>query len=184
MIDLAARLTIERLGQRGEGIASGTQGSIFVPYTLPGDTIIAEVDGTRGRLVEVLTPGPERVAAICPYFGTCGGCAVQTLAASAYVAWKRGLLAEALRHAKISTEVGELVDAHGNGRRRASFHARYDGRGEVKVGFMRARAHDVVDLQSCPVLAPAMAGAIAAARALALELAAARKPLDITELRP
>jgi 23S rRNA (uracil1939-C5)-methyltransferase len=179
MIDLAAHLQIERLGQRGEGIAQGLGGLIFVPYALAGETILAEVDGTRGRLVEVLIPSPERIAAFCPHYGTCGGCAVQTLAAPAYAAWKRSLLVEALRHVKITADVGELVDAHGKGRRRASFHARYDDRGKAKVGFMQARAHDIVELDSCPILAPSMDGAIAAARALATALKASQKPLDI-----
>lgn len=179
MINLAARLTIERLGQRGEGIAQGAEGAIFVPYALAGETIVAEVDGARGRLVEILTPSPQRTAPICPSFGVCGGCAVQTLAPAAYSAWKRGLLADALRHAKLSAGVDELVDAHGEGRRRASFHARVDAAGRVKLGFMQARAHEVVDLAACPVLAPSMKDALAAARALATALAGAAKPLDI-----
>ena len=178
MINLAARLMIERLGQRGEGIAQGPDGAIFVPYALAGETIIAEVDGTRGRLVDIVTPSPQRTAPICPSFGICGGCAVQTLAPAAYAAWKRGLLADALHHAKLSVDVDDLIDAHGEGRRRASFHARVDAAGRVKLGFMQARAHEVVDLAACPVLAPPMREALAAARALAGALAKAAKPLD------
>jgi 23S rRNA (uracil1939-C5)-methyltransferase len=179
MIDLAAHLDIERLGQRGEGIARAKHGPVFVPYALAGETILAEIDGERGRLVEVLKASPERIAAFCPLYGTCGGCAVQALAAPAYATWKRDLLVQALRHAKIKATVGELIDAHGDGRRRASFHARYDKRGRAKVGFMQARAHEIVDLDACPILAPSMTGAIAAARAIAEALQASQKPLDI-----
>jgi 23S rRNA (uracil1939-C5)-methyltransferase len=184
MIDLAAHLDIERLGQRGEGIARGKHGPVFVPYALAGETILAEIDGERGRLVEVLKPSPERIAAFCAYYGICGGCAVQTLTAPAYAAWKRGLLVQALQHTKIDAAVADLVDAHGEGRRRASFHVRYDNapyadRGKTKVGFMQARAHDIVDLDACPILAPTMTGAIAAARAIAAALQASQKPLDV-----
>ena len=35
---------------------------------------------------------------------------------------------------------------------------------------MRARAHDIVDIESCPLFAPGLAGAVAAARALAADL--------------
>jgi 23S rRNA (uracil1939-C5)-methyltransferase len=178
MIEFASRLAIERLGQRGEGIAQGADGLVFVPYALTGETILADVDGTRGRLVEIIKPSPARVAAFCPLYGTCGGCAVQTLAPADYATWKRGLVVDALRHAKIVAAVGDLVDAHGSGRRRATFHARYDARGEVKLGFMQAHAHNVVDLQSCPLIAPTMEGAIAAARAIATALRATQKPLD------
>ena len=44
MIDLNARLTIEKLGARGEGVAKGSDfGAIYVPYALPGEEVIAEV---------------------------------------------------------------------------------------------------------------------------------------------
>jgi 23S rRNA (uracil1939-C5)-methyltransferase len=184
-MDLAARLTIDRLGDRGEGQAKGPHGAIFVPYALAGENIVAEVDGERGHLVEILTPSPDRIPAICRYYGICGGCAVQALADAPYRAWKRGLLVEALRHVDLPFEtVGTLVDAHGEGRRRATFHARVAPQtgmkmDAMKVGFMQARAHELVEIDACPVLAPSMDRALPAARALANELARQAKPLDI-----
>lgn len=77
---MMSRLTIDRLGARGEGVAQGPEDLIFVPYALAGETIAAEVDDSRGTLVEVLTPSPHRIAPFCRYFSRCGGCAVQTLA--------------------------------------------------------------------------------------------------------
>jgi 23S rRNA (uracil1939-C5)-methyltransferase len=88
-------------------------------------TITAEVDGSRGTLVEVLTPSEHRIAPFCRYFSRCGGCAVQTLAADSYGRWKRDLVISALRRAGLTSEVSDLADAHGAGRRRAAFHARY-----------------------------------------------------------
>ena len=86
----------------------------------------------------------------------------------------------ALRQAGLAAEVRELVDAHGEGRRRATFHARFGPDGSrPHVGFMEARAHRIVDIEFCPILAPEMAGAVAAARKLALVLSNAGKPLDI-----
>ena len=79
VIDLNARLHIERLGARGEGVSRGRHGLIFTPYALPGEEIVAEVDGDRGKLVEILKPSPDRIPAPCPHFTVCGGCAVQTL---------------------------------------------------------------------------------------------------------
>ncbi len=76
--------------------------------------------------------------------------------------------------------MGALIDAHGEGRRRATFHARFAVDGpHVEVGFMRARAHDIVEIEACPVLAPGMAGALGAARAFAAALRGIGKPLDI-----
>jgi 23S rRNA (uracil1939-C5)-methyltransferase len=175
---MMSKLTIDRLGGRGEGVAQGSDGSIFVPYALAGETILAEVDGSRGKLAEVLTPSPHRVAPFCCYFSRCGGCAVQTLAADSYARWKRDLVASALRRAGLAITVADLADAHGAGRRRATFHARYM-QGRPTTGFMQARAHDIVEIDSCPVLAPSMNGALPAARAIARALAASSTPLDI-----
>jgi 23S rRNA (uracil1939-C5)-methyltransferase len=178
MISLNTRLTIDRLGKRGEGIAQGPDGLIFIPYALADETIIAEADGSRGTLVEVLIPSPDRIEPFCRYFSRCGGCAVQTLSEDSYARWKRDLVHTALQRAGLTIEVSDLVDAHGTGRRRATFHARY-AHGRAKVGFTEARAHDIVEIQSCPVLAPSMAMALPAARALAHALASSEKPLDI-----
>ena len=178
-LDLNARLTIERLGARGEGVARAGRGLVFVPYALPGETVLAEVDGERGKLVEVLEASPDRVAPICPLYGECGGCAAQTLRHEKYLAWKRELLVDALRAARLDTEVRACIDAHGAGRRRAVFHARVDARGRATVGFMRARAHELIAIASCPMFAPGLSRAPAAAQAIAQALAVLGKPLDI-----
>jgi tRNA/tmRNA/rRNA uracil-C5-methylase (TrmA/RlmC/RlmD family) len=110
---MMSRLAIDKLGARGEGVAQSPDGSIFVPYALPGETIVAEVDGSRGALVEVLTCSPHRIVSFCRYFSRCGGCAVQTLAADSYSRWKRDLVTSALRLAGLTNEVLDLAEAHG-----------------------------------------------------------------------
>ncbi len=178
-----APLVIERLGQRGEGIARGPRGAVYTPYALPGDEILAEIDGERGRLLEVVTPGPDRIPPVCPHYGVCGGCAVQALEWPPYAAWKRDIVVSALRHVGLDPLVGETVDAHGAGRRRVTFHSRVVrdalGRPRLDVGFMRARSHDIVAIDVCPILDPALALALPAAQALARVLVDMDKPLDI-----
>ncbi|MGO9391834.1 class I SAM-dependent RNA methyltransferase [Rhodoblastus sp.] len=178
MIDLNAHLHIERLGARGEGVSHGGKGLIFTPYALPGDEIIAEVDGERGKLVEVLKPSPDRVPAPCPHFGVCGGCAVQNLSAPAYAAWKRVLVVDALHNAGVETEIAPLREAWGDGRRRATFHCRNDQRGQPHIGFMQARAHRIVEIDACPILAPEFSQALPVLRRIASILAPLDKPLD------
>ena len=73
----------------------------------------------------------------------------------------------------------ELIDAHGDGRRRATFHARRGTRDIIEVGFAALRAHHIVGIDRCPVLAPSLDGAIAAAWAVAEALEPQKKPLDI-----
>lgn len=173
------QVTIERLGQRGEGVAREGDKRVFVPYALPGEIVRAEIEGEQGRLVEIVEASPDRVAAFCPHYAQCGGCAVQALALAPYAEWKRGLVETALRNAGLSLEVSPVVDAHGAGRRRVTFHARME-RGHAHVGFMAARSHEIVEIDACPLLVPELAGALPAARALAKILAARGKPLDLS----
>lgn len=106
--------------------------------------------------MEVL--GPEALAEpFCPYFGTCGGCALQHLGPAPYEALKLEAVAAGLRLAHVEAEIGALIPAHGDGRRRATLHAR----GKA-VGYMAARSHDLIDIVSCPILVPALQSRAAA----------------------
>lgn len=177
---LAQEVSIDGLGHLGEGVVRAARGPVYIPGALPGERVLAQIEGERGRLVDIIARSPDRIAPICPYFGDCGGCATQHLGRALYAKWKREILAGALAKAHVAAPLGPLIDAHGEGRRRATFHARFAaGRAHVEVGFMRARAHQIVEIESCPVLAPAMSGALGAARALAECLRGVGKPLDI-----
>jgi 23S rRNA (uracil1939-C5)-methyltransferase len=176
------RLVISRVGHRGDGIAEIADEPVFVPYTLPGEAIDVEaVPGhpDRAQLIRVETPSPDRVAPFCPHFGICGGCATQHWAQTPYRAWKRDLVVTALKQAGIEAPVDALIDAHGDGRRRAVLHARRGTKDILEVGFSTLRAHTLVPIDACPVLAPGMAGTIPAAWAIAEALSPIRKPLDI-----
>jgi len=171
-------LVVDRLGQRGDGIAQTPSGNIFVPYTLPGETVRAVIDGERGQVVEIIASSESRIAAICPLFSRCGGCAAQHMEPGLYREWKRQQVVTALSRAGIETPVADLVDAHGAGRRRVTFHARRQGEAMV-VGFMAARSHELIAVEACPVLAPGLARASSVALMLATRLGGANKPLDI-----
>ncbi|MDJ1157774.1 RNA methyltransferase [Chelatococcus sp. SYSU_G07232] len=171
------RLTITRLGVRGDGIAETAGWTVYVPFALPGEVVTAEVAGERGRLLRVEEAGPGRREPECPLFTRCGGCAMQHLAETHYRAWKRDGVLVALQRAGLDAPVADLVDAHGEGRRRVTFHARRVD-GETHIGFMAARSHALVPIEACPVLSPGLARAPAAALALARLLEGSGKPLD------
>jgi 23S rRNA (uracil1939-C5)-methyltransferase len=96
-----------------------------------------------------------------------------------YRAWKHGNVVRTLAQAKIEAAAEPLVDAHGDGRRRVTLHARYPDRA-ARVGYMAARSHRIVEIDHCPIAVPALKErAPAVAQALGEHLARARKPLDI-----
>jgi 23S rRNA (uracil1939-C5)-methyltransferase len=173
---------IDRIGHRGDGVVVTAAGPLYVPFTLPGERV--EVDGAPGNpdrrhLLAVMEPSAERIEPVCPHFGICGGCALQHWSAAPYRAWKRDLVVTALAQAGIDSPVDDLIDAHGDGRRRAVFHARLGTHDVLDVGFSAARAHRIIPIDRCPILAPGLDGAIEAAWAIAEALMPLRKPLDI-----
>jgi 23S rRNA (uracil1939-C5)-methyltransferase len=175
-------LLIDHVGHRGDGVVVSPGGSIYVPYTLGGETVeVAEVHGhpDRRRLLEVRQASRERIAPFCPHFSVCGGCAIQHWEAEAYRAWKRNIVVETLAQVGIATEVAPLIDAHGSGRRRITLHARMGTHEVLKVGYAAAQSHDIIPIDRCPILDPALEGALDAAWAIAETLKPARKPLDI-----
>jgi 23S rRNA (uracil1939-C5)-methyltransferase len=179
---VAEHLRIDHVGHRGDGVSLAGGGSLFVPYTLGGETVeAAEVAGhpERRQLIKVERPSPERIAPFCQYFGSCGGCAIQHWQPEAYRAWKRAVVVETLEQAGIACEVGLLIDAHGAGRRRITLHARRGEDGVLRTGFAEASSHAIVAIEDCPILDPSLGGALDAARALADVLRPANKPLDI-----
>lgn len=179
---MVEQLRIDHVGHRGDGV-SGTDGhAVYVPFALPGEHIEVEaISGhpDRRHLLRVIEPSPERIDPFCLHFGICGGCAIQHWREDRYRDWKRALVVEALTQAGIACEVGDLVDAHGDGRRRIVLHARSRPHDILKVGYMQAGSHDIVPIDRCPILAPGLNGALDAARALAEALVKTGKPLDI-----
>lgn len=174
---MAEELSIIGLGRRGEGIAERDGKRLRVPFALPGEAVTARTEGDDAALVAVSTPSPHRAVPICDYFGRCGGCAVQHMDDEIYRGWKQGLVAQELERAAIPVPALPLLDAHGEGRRRVTFHLRRVD-GALRAGFMAARSHELVPIARCPVAVPALAAAAPVAEALATCLGGT-KPLDI-----
>ena len=180
---MVERLAIDHVGHLGDGVAFADGETLYVPYTLGGETVeVGPAAGhhpDRRRLLQVERASPERIAPICQHFGTCGGCAVQHWEFERYRAWKHNLVIETLAQAKIACEVHPLIDAHGRGRRRMTLHARLGTHDVLKVGYAAASSHDIVPIDRCPILDPALEGALDAAWAIAEPLKPTGKPLDI-----
>ena len=91
------------------------------------------------------------MAPVCPHFGVCGGCALQHMDADAYLSWKRDQVVAALRSRCLDDKVEEVRPVPLGSRRRASLAI---GRGATgfALGYHRARSHELIDIEVCPVL--------------------------------
>lgn len=162
-------LEISALAHKGEGRAETAEGPLHVPFALPGETVRVRREGTRARLLEVLTPSPSRVEPVCPHFGTCGGCVLQHMDQAAILDWKRRQVVAALAArglAEVEPLVEPTVDAGGRGRRRAVFAATRAG-ARILLGFHERASHRLVDVVRCPVLVPEIVALLPALKELA-----------------
>jgi 23S rRNA (uracil1939-C5)-methyltransferase len=151
------------LSHEARGVARVDGKAVFVADALPGERVLMRRVGRRRNfdeavLEQVLRASPDRVAAQCPHFGLCGGCALQHLAAAAQLEFKQAQLLENL--ARIGgVEPGRVLDpltgpAWGY-RRRARLGVKLvPKKGRVLVGFRERSAPYVADLHECRVMAP------------------------------
>jgi 23S rRNA (uracil1939-C5)-methyltransferase len=102
---MSEHIELQLTGMAHGGPALGRhQGQvIFVPYGAPGDTVLAQIETSkknwaRAHLVEILTPGPERVQPPCSHFGAraCGGCQWQHLDYAAQLRHKADVVRDQL----------------------------------------------------------------------------------------
>ncbi|MBJ3774899.1 class I SAM-dependent RNA methyltransferase [Acuticoccus mangrovi] len=107
-----------------------------------------------------------RGLAVCPLYGRCGGCNRLHLDEADYVAAKEESVRAAFAERGLAPPLAPLRRAPLASRRRATFTA-LAGKTGVVVGYQAARSHEVVDVDRCPALAPPLAAALPAIRALA-----------------
>lgn len=160
-------LAIESVGGEGDGVAAGPA---FVPFTLPGERVLATAAGERRELLEVLTPSAERVEPACPHFGTCGGCALQHWAHEPYLAWKVARLTATLARQQIETQILPPFAVGPGTRRRVALHARRGSGEAARVGYKARKSWDLVDIAVCPISDPVIQAAIPALKRLAAPL--------------
>ena len=86
-------IVIEDMSENGEGIGKVNGYTLFVKDAVIGDRARVKVIKTKktygyGRLMEVLSPSPDRQISLCPAAAPCGGCQLQALSYPAQLAFK------------------------------------------------------------------------------------------------
>lgn len=165
-------LTTERvLAAGGDAIARAPDGRvIFVQGACPEEQVRVEVlkdnkTFLRARVIEVIAAGAARVAPRCRYFGVCGGCTLQHVAAGAQRASKEAVVLETV------ARIGGV--AHGSFEKDPTWSGEaygYRSRARVAVtraaiGYRKLDSREVVDVEECPILTPAVQAELTALRA-------------------
>ncbi len=167
---MITRLTIERLGHKGDGIAPGP---IFVPLVLPGEVVEGEVQGDVMAVPRIVTPSPDRVRPPCPHYRRCGGCDVQHASDRFVTEWKTGIVRAAMEARGLPAPIRRLHTSPPATRRRATLSGLRTKSGPL-VGFHTRASGTVVAVPDCRVLHPSLLAAMPAFDALTA-LGASRK---------
>jgi 23S rRNA (uracil1939-C5)-methyltransferase len=192
-------LKIEKLVYGGDGLGHDSGATVFVPYTLPGETVAASpVESkkkfVRARLDNVVTPSAERIAAPCPHFAVCGGCDYQHIPYERQLAYKSDILRETLRRlGRIdwTGEIGTHASPPYGYRNRAQWKVRPRERPQSAaapgvatkrdfgIGYFRANSTSLCPVEQCSVLSPLLERSLKAFRAALL---AGELPRELREI--
>jgi 23S rRNA (uracil1939-C5)-methyltransferase len=157
----AFELELTAMAHGGSALGRHEGRVIFVPYTIPGETVRVELVEERkrwgrGRLLEILEPSPYRVEPPCPYFGAekCGGCQFQHIDYEAQAEYKREVVIDqlarlgGLRDAKVLEIIGAADPwAYRN-------HVQFSPTPQGQLGFLTADTNHVVPVEECLILDP------------------------------
>lgn len=180
-------LTIEDLGNDGEGIGHIDGMAVFVKDAVPQDVIRVRVVKVKkqyayGRVMEILTPSPDRVEPRCSKARQCGGCTLQHLSYEAQLAYKWNKVKNCLERIGGIDNAGEIMEpivgmfseeeakkpvvsssgmitpnichhGHWNYRNKAQFPVGLDEQGHVVTGFYAGRSHNIVPTTFCDIQA-------------------------------
>ncbi len=150
------------LAHDGRGIARLNGKVIFIAGALPGERVSfqrtrqgRQVDEAELSAIELQSR--DRVTPRCPHFGTCGGCTLQHLSASAQRAFKQKQLVDALeRIGKVRIEelAPPVTGPEWGYRRRARLSVYISKDSGVRIGFREKETPFTAQLESCDVLDP------------------------------
>ena len=134
---------------------------VFCFGPLPGERARVTIVSVKpnyavAKLVELLERSRQRAQPFCPVFGACGGCQLQHLEYAAQLAWKANAVRAALQRIGgfSSPGVAEPIgmDAPHAYRNKMSLVVTGAQDTPATIGFYRARSHEVVPIDACPIV--------------------------------
>lgn len=139
----------------GQGVVRQDGFVIFVPFTAVGDRIQYRIVERKkrfatGELLNIVTPSPQRVKPLCPYFGTCGGCQLQHIDYIFQLEHKQQCVKEALERigGLNVNSILPIVSAprQWEYRRHVTLTLR-----DSSAGYIAVDNHSLLEVQQCPI---------------------------------
>src|SRR2546422_305220 len=168
--DKSVLITIDKLVHGGKGLAHDGAMAVFVEGVLPGESVRIQLERVKkgyakGRLLEVMTPSPDRTTAPCPVYGQCGGGQLQHASAAAQLQVKPALLTGTLVRLGGLTDVDVppfVASPEVYGYRNRARLAVVTPKGKTaSLAYHEEGSHRLVPIAACPLLAPRLNEAVA-----------------------
>ncbi len=160
-------VTIEDMGNDGEGIGKADGFTLFVKDAVLGDRVEAKIIKCKknyayARLEKVVTPSPFRVEPRCAYHRQCGGCQIQALSYEKQLEFKQQKIRNHL--IRIGGFAPEDIDRcmepilgmekPYHYRNKAQYPVGTDREGNPVTGFYAGRTHNIIANTDCQLGAP------------------------------
>jgi 23S rRNA (uracil1939-C5)-methyltransferase len=183
-------VTIEKLIYGGDGLAHHEGSTVFIPFVLPAERVVAlpveqKKKFVRARVEQLVEPSPQRTLPPCPHFGICGGCNYQHIPNEAQLKYKTEILRETLRRVGRLDWTGE-IKAHASPawgyRNRAQWKIRRPSEAasgsssqaasgaasetiaKLEIGYFRASSTALCAVEDCAILSPLLLKTLLALR--------------------
>lgn len=152
------QVTIEDMGDTGEGIGKTDGYTWFVKDAVIGDEVEAKVMKTKksygfARLEKIINASPSRVTPRCPVARQCGGCQLQAMDYNEQLAYKERKIYNNITRIGGFDEVPMLpimgMDEPWRYRNKAQFPWGLDKDGKIITGFYAGRTHAIIENGDC-----------------------------------
>ena len=176
-------IEIERLALQGDGVGriavgGSERGKVaFVPYSLPGERIRAEIISEKKTFsrflpLDILRSSPDRKKPPCPYhfhagsmevertYRWCGGCNWQHFPVEKQREAKKRLITETVSRLGTISDLPEinLIYAENSWRYRNNVQIAFGSREDTIIsGFRAPESHEIVDIDDCLIQSPSSA---------------------------
>ena len=152
------RLTIDRLGQLGDGITMTDAGPIYAPGLLPTEVADGDLVADTLTNIRIVTPSVQRVKPPCSHAKACGGCLMQHASDDLVASWKEDIVRGALAGQGLTASFHPMVTSAARSRRRATITGRKTKTG-VLMGFHARGTDTLIPVPNCQLLHPDLVAA-------------------------
>ncbi|MEC9493330.1 class I SAM-dependent RNA methyltransferase [Flexistipes sp.] len=149
-------LDITDTAYEGYGVGRISGKTVFVPFTVQGDNVTIDIVEEKkkysfGRLLKINSYSDHRGEKYCRHIGECGSCLFGHINHDSQIIIKKQIVKNAFRKREDFKIDSFLSNEPLNYRFRVNIKVK-----NGKIGFLKPKSHDIVQVEECPVMKPSL----------------------------